>query len=137
MSMFASQAALPIVRMEDRGDVWIIDFDAPGATPANTEVTWVDDEQALLFGVWKGKRRPRDGSRRSRSSELSWFQRLYLPRADGERAVVDMTRGVIRVRVPKRPEGRASWEPRSALIGPSEVAAEHPGLLSPDLQVAA
>jgi hypothetical protein len=137
MSLFKSQAAIPIVRMEDRGDVWIIDFDAPGASTANTEVTWVEDEQALYFGVWKGKRPPRDGSSRSRSSELTWFQRLTLPGADGEQAVADMTRGVIRIRMPMRPGGRPSWEPRSALIGPSEVAAEHPGLLSPDLVAAA
>lgn len=134
MSLFTSHAAIPIVRMEDRGDVWIIDFNAPGATPRNTEVTWVDDEQALFFGVWRGKRPPRDGSSRSRSSELTWFQRLSLPDADGAQAVADMTRGVIRVRVPKRPGGRASWEPRDALVGPSEVAADHPGLFSPDLE---
>jgi HSP20 family molecular chaperone IbpA len=139
MSLFSSQAALPIVRIEDRGDYSVIDFDAPGATPANTEVSWLDDEQALLFGVWQGKRPPRDGSPRSRSSELSWFQHLYLPDADGARAEVDMRRGVIRIRVPKRAGagGRPSWEPKSALIGAEEVAREHPGLLGPGLNSAA
>ena len=136
MSLFSSRAAVPIVRMEDRGESWVIDFDAPGAKAANTEVSWVEDEQALLFGVWRGKRPPRDGSARSRSSELSWFQRLYLPGADGARAQVVMNRGAVRVRVPKRPSERASWEPEDALVGPGEVAADHPGLLSPDLRAA-
>jgi hypothetical protein len=133
MSLFASRAAVPIVRMEDRGETWVIDFDAPGANSGNTEVAWMDEEQALLFGVWRGKRPPRDGRARSRASDLSWFQRLYLPGALGGRAQVDMSRGTVRVRVPKGASGRASWEPPSALVGPSEVAADHPGLLSPDL----
>jgi HSP20 family molecular chaperone IbpA len=133
MSLFTSHAAIPIVRMEDRGSYWLIDFDAPGATPSNTEVTWSDDEQALFFGVWNGKRPPRDGTPRSRSSELSWYQRLHLPGAEGGQAVADMHRGLVRVRVPKRASELASWEPPSALVGPSEVAADHPGLLSPDL----
>jgi hypothetical protein len=123
--------------MEDRGDAWVIDFDAPGATPSNTEVTWVKDDQTLLFGVWRGKRPPRDGSARARSSDLSWYQRLHLPDAAGEGAQIVMSRGTVRVRVPKRSSGRASWEPPSALVGPSEVAADHPGLLSPDLSAVA
>ncbi len=137
MSLFMSQAAIPIVRMEDRGDVWIIDFDAPGASTANTEVTWVEDEQALYFRSLERKAAAERREPAPRSSELTWFQRLNLPGADGEQAVADMTRGVIRIRMPKRPGGRPSWEPKSALIGAEEVARDHPGLLGPGLNSSA
>jgi HSP20 family molecular chaperone IbpA len=137
MLPYASRAGLPLVKVEQQGEARVFEVYVPGVKVTDTEVIWDEQQQTLLVGVWRGRRPSRLAGAPRRRPELIWFQRFYLPGADGHLARAEVSHGMIRVQVPVAAERRASWEPPDASIGPSEVAARHPGLLDPELRQAA
>lgn len=85
---------------EHRGRLLERSYELPGARSTNTEVVWDERSTKLVVGVWAEA--PAGRAVTERQPQLAWYRAVWLPHADGARAIAHLHRGRLSVRMPLR-----------------------------------